>query len=192
MARRRFFGRIWRRGRTREAVVTIDVAPDLPTKDETRLRDMIADVLDRRDAMTQRARRRGDRRRVSHPRRHRARALLPSARPRLLDRSGRGARRRERDAARGFAAPAPGGGTGAPGHARPAGGTAAAVVHRARRRREAARRPARRSAAGTSRTTTSSDRSTRSCTSTSPRCSTSACSRCNASPGTRRRRCSRS
>ncbi len=55
MARRRFFGRIWRRGRTREAVVTIDVAPDLPTKDEARLRDMIADVLDRRDAMTQRA-----------------------------------------------------------------------------------------------------------------------------------------
>jgi malonyl-CoA decarboxylase len=35
--------------------VTIDVAPDLPARDEARLRDLITDVLQRHDTMTQRA-----------------------------------------------------------------------------------------------------------------------------------------
>jgi malonyl-CoA decarboxylase len=55
MASRRFFGRIWRRGRTRGPVVTVDVAPDLPERDHERLRQLITDVLQRDDTMTQRA-----------------------------------------------------------------------------------------------------------------------------------------
>jgi malonyl-CoA decarboxylase len=55
MAPRRFFGRIWRRGRSRGPVVTVDVAKDLPERDEARLRELISDVLQRHDSMTQRA-----------------------------------------------------------------------------------------------------------------------------------------
>ncbi len=55
MASRRFLGRIWRRGRSRESVLTVDVAPDLPERDEQRVRALVTDVLARHHAMTQRA-----------------------------------------------------------------------------------------------------------------------------------------
>jgi malonyl-CoA decarboxylase len=52
---RRFFARIWRRGRTGGPVVSVDLAPDLPERDEARLRALISDVLQRHGTMTQRA-----------------------------------------------------------------------------------------------------------------------------------------
>jgi malonyl-CoA decarboxylase len=55
MPPRRFFGRIWRRGRTRSPAIALDIAPDLPERDVARVRDLIIHVLRRRDAMTQRA-----------------------------------------------------------------------------------------------------------------------------------------
>src|SRR5262245_62478518 len=55
MASRRLFGRIWRRGRNRGPVVTLDLARDLPEKDEARLRDAVTGVLGRHDVMTRRA-----------------------------------------------------------------------------------------------------------------------------------------
>jgi malonyl-CoA decarboxylase len=55
MPPRRFLSRVWRRARGRGPVVTLDVAPDLPERDEARVREAITDVLGRLDTMTQRA-----------------------------------------------------------------------------------------------------------------------------------------
>jgi len=52
---RRIFARIWRRGRSVGPVASIDVAPDLPERDETRVRALITNVLGRHDTMTKRA-----------------------------------------------------------------------------------------------------------------------------------------
>src|SRR5262245_39632974 len=54
MASRRFFARLWRRGRSPGPPVTLDVAPNLPEKDEARVREAVTDVLGRRDVMTRR------------------------------------------------------------------------------------------------------------------------------------------
>ena len=53
---RRIFERIWRRGRSVGPVVSIDVAPDLPERDDARVRaTSITNVLGRHDTMTKRA-----------------------------------------------------------------------------------------------------------------------------------------
>jgi malonyl-CoA decarboxylase len=52
---RRFLSRVWRRGRSRGPVLTLEVAPDLPERDEARVRDAVSHVLGRLDTMTQRA-----------------------------------------------------------------------------------------------------------------------------------------
>jgi malonyl-CoA decarboxylase len=54
MPPRRFLSRVWRRTRGRGPVVTLEVAPSLPERDEARLADAISDVLGRLDTMTQR------------------------------------------------------------------------------------------------------------------------------------------
>jgi malonyl-CoA decarboxylase len=55
VAPRRFLSRVWRRGRSRGPAVTLDVAPELPERDEQRMREAITRVLGRLDTMTQRA-----------------------------------------------------------------------------------------------------------------------------------------
>jgi malonyl-CoA decarboxylase len=46
---------VWRRGRPRGPVLTLEVAPDLSERDEARMRDAVRHLLGRLDTMTQRA-----------------------------------------------------------------------------------------------------------------------------------------
>ena len=171
--------------------LSIDVAPDLPERDEQRVRALDHQRPRRHDTMTTRAEAgaiadayltlddTGESASSAC-----SRATSGSIPTRWRTRPRRCVRRDPARTSCGRARP--------PRRAHAAGGPAAPPVHRPRRWREAARRPPRRPAAIRRRRPGARRRSTSSSTNISSRCSTSACSRCSGSPGTRPPRCSRS